>query len=391
MSDIELYRQKPRKLSEKQVREIGNMYAGGATMGSLMERFGISWYVLTKALVWGGFKTHIQTSTDLTEAQDPEVIKLYRTGLPICAVAKQLKASPWYISKALKRNGIYIRGEAPDPKIAEIVAHDYANGLSFEKIREKHGYGFGYVKKMLKMSGVESRPDQWHTVNREYFKVIDSHEKAYFVGLIMAVGCVLWNRPKTQINKLVLSLEEKDSYLIDQFVKAVQYSGTVTRREDSRRDEYIRQPQRKVGIYDMEFVSALTRYGISPNKSMTHPFFTNIPKEFIVSALLGYFDGDGTVSYHANDSHRLSAGMIGSVPFIDAVVKLLHEQGLKCSSRIKKTKAGIDMKEVRMKGNRSCLAFYRYLYQAGIPCLERKKAKFEWVMEQQRLGLIKQT
>ena len=37
-----------------------------------------------------------------------------------------------------------------------------------------------------------------HHVNKEYFHTIDSNEKAYWLGFIMADGCISWkdNNPR---------------------------------------------------------------------------------------------------------------------------------------------------------------------------------------------------
>lgn len=285
-----------------------------------------------------------------------------------------------------------VHGEITEAKRAEIT-QQYLNGMSFETIRVTYGMAFGRVKKMLADAGVTARPAKYRTVNETYFDVIDSHEKAYFVGLIMADGCVQWNRPKTHIGKLTIGLHEDDGYILEHFARAIEYTGSVRRYVNKGYGEGSFGPHtsRNLGIFNARFVSPLARYGLSPAKSVDHPFFSNIPDEYLPSAILGYFDGDGSVSFHAKDSNRLSASFICSITFANALVEVIRQANIPCSVRVRKTKGGKLMGEVRLKGNRSCLELYHFMYQANIPSLKRKRAKFEWVLEQQRLGLIADT
>ncbi len=277
------------------------------------------------------------------------------------------------------------------PETHAQIAKAYAEGASFEQIRVTFKCSFGRVKKILKDAGVQSRPDTLYTVNEGYFDRIDTHTKAYFIGLLMADGCVTWNRPRTMINQLHIALQRQDGEILEYLANDCEYTGKV--KQLNHPSGYSNGPylQSRLSISNITLVSKLTQYGLTPCKSVTHPFFLNIPEEFICSAILGYFDGDGSVSYHERDSRRLSASFICSILFADELVKVLHSKEIPCSARVRTTKNGVQMKEVRLKGNRSCLKLYRYMYQGNIPSLPRKKNKFEWVMEQQRLGLIKDT
>lgn len=285
-----------------------------------------------------------------------------------------------------------IHGEITEAKRAEI-AQQYRNGMSFETIRVTYGMAFGRVKKMLEDAGIEARPAKLHTINETYFDVIYSHEKAYFVGLIMADGCVQWNRPKTHIGKLTIGLHVDDGYILEHFAKAAEYTGPVREHfsDGTGKGSYGPHRSHNLGIYNARFVSPLARYGLSPAKSVDHPFFSNIPDEYLPSAILGYFDGDGSVSFHRTDNNRLSASFICSVTFANALANTIKAANIPCSVRIRKTKGGKLMGEVRLKGNRCCLELYRFMYQANVPSLKRKREKFEWVLEQQKLGKIKDT
>lgn len=339
-------------------------------------------------------KLYVRQKAKRLEKEDHDkIIELYSGGMNIKQVSEELNFAVDTVSRFLHANNIYIKKSKTIPEEMKTeVCRLYKSGESFMKIYKKIGLGQGFIAKILKEGDVKSRPAKFHTIDEEYFKEIDSHKKAYFIGLILSDGCVCWNRPKTKIDKLQISLTKEDSYLLDMFIKETDYSGKLREIKYDKTNKKFgnRRDARVVGVYNMNFVSELTKYGIFPNKSMTHPFFQNIPEEFMCSALLGFFDGDGSVSF-VKKENRLAASMIGSIEFIEEAKNLLHDKGISCSSRIRYLKSGNQMGELRMKGNRSCLKFYRYLYQSNIPSLNRKRAKFEYVIEQQRLGNIKDT
>lgn len=391
MSKPIAYGERPRSLSDEQIREMGMLFMDKAPAFRIAKLFGVDPTTVAKALIWGGYKTGINRCVTVKTAEYPKIVAMYRDGMTIKAIAETLNLCTMNVSNILKRNNVHIRGEEPDEHTRKTVVNDYLKGMSFIDIHATHGFTFGYVKKMLKHEGMKSRPCVLHSIDETFFERIDSHVKAYWVGMLMADGCVHWNRPKTHIGKLTISLTEADSYLLDQFVAVTKYTGPIRRIEYEDNGSYNRRPGRILGIYNARFVSPLAQYGLSPNKSVNHPFFTNIPLEFLPSAILGYFDGDGSISFSAKDNNRLSASFICSIEFATKLRDTLHSHNVKCSMRIRTLKSGLQMGEVRLKGNRSCLGLYRFMYQGNIPSLKRKREKFEWVLEQQKLGLMKDT
>jgi hypothetical protein len=267
------------------------------------------------------------------------------------------------------------------------IAEAYLQGESYLSLGKKFKVAPTTIQKALKENKIVARKKEKYKINRNYFKEVDSHEKAYFLGLILADGCVLFNRNKTKINKLVLSLQEEDGYLIEEFKRRIGFNGPVKTKIDKR-------PNRKnstlINIFDEVFVSELTKFGIKPNKSVDHSFFVNIPDQFLPSAILGYFDGDGSVSFLKKEN-RLDCSIISSIEFSQHLHNYLISKGIKNNISIRKTKNGTSLGMIKIKGNKQGLAFFRFLYQNETPFLKRKKQKFELVIQSQALGLIKKT
>lgn len=326
----------------------------------------------------------------LTEEESNKIITLYDNGNNIKNVSGITNIHSARISKLLHDKKIQVRRTFPNENFQNIIIEDYKSGLSYINISKKYNIAQDTIHRVLLKNKIDIRSAKFHKVDENYFKICDSHEKAYFLGLLMSDGCVLWNRPKTQISQMIIQLTQPDEYILRHFKDCIKYDGELKFIDNKSNKGHAYKNSYLLSVFNMNFVSEILKFGIIPNKSIIHPFFQNIPDEFINSAILGYFDGDGSVYYY-NNSRGLAVSLISSIEFSNKLKEILLNNKIKCSNRIRTTKAGIKMGEIRIKGNNQCLKFYNYIYKSGIKCLTRKKERFEYIKGQQKLGLIKNT
>lgn len=131
--------------------------------------------------------------------------------------------------------------------------------------------------------------------NTRYFQNIDTTSKAYLVGFIAADGCIQ-NFTKSSIG-LSITIHKKDECVLDFLKKELGCENPVYR---VRKDEHCR-----FTIANKDLVSDLEKLGIGQRKSLTlSNFLENIPKQFRKAAVLGYFDGDGSISIQPNYNNR---------------------------------------------------------------------------------------
>lgn len=127
-----------------------------------------------------------------------------------------------------------------------------------------------------------------HSLNEDYFEKIDSEDKAYFLGLIYADGCVFRNCLK-------ISLQEEDGYILGVLKDKLNYGGAISKVNP--KIETSHKPQSSLQIGSKKLVSDLNKLGCIARKSLVLEFPTNkqVPRHLIFHFIRGCFDGDGWV------------------------------------------------------------------------------------------------
>lgn len=132
--------------------------------------------------------------------------------------------------------------------------------------------------------------------NIDYFDKIDSTEKAYILGFICADGSLVSNKNGSVSLTITLKYEDKD---VLEFIKSELNSNhkllEIKRKSSFDENKYIHHI--RLSLSNKKLISDLTKYGITQRKSLTMGnIINNIPYDFRDSFIVGYFDGDGSVS-----------------------------------------------------------------------------------------------
>lgn len=167
--------------------------------------------------------------------------------------------------------------------------------------------------------------------NVRYFQNIDTHQKAYFLGFIAADGAIV-------NNTLTITIHEKDICVLEKLKSEIgnehkiQKINTKMSYNKSKNVNHVR-----FTLTNKDLILDLNNLGIYPKKSMTiSNILQNIPYEFRDSFIIGYFDGDGSISepkgiskmtksgLHSYDSHRLVIQFRGTEDFLKSIAEHLE-------------------------------------------------------------------
>ena len=176
----------------------------------------------------------------------------------------------------------------------EDILNKYQNNWSQQKIADFYKVSRTVIKRVLEIQCegliIRNRTSKYK-YQQDIFEIIDTTEKAYWLGFLAADGC---NYQREHNASIILNIHEKD---IEHLEKFKQFCHT-----DAEIKSYIgydgfsnQTPMCKITLNSKKISNDLIDKGILPNKSLIlQP--PHILKEFYKPFILGYFDGDGSIS-----------------------------------------------------------------------------------------------
>lgn len=202
--------------------------------------------------------------------------------------------------------------------------------------------------------------------DQSYFDVIDTEDKAYFLGLLFADGNVYMKRNRVQI-----TLANEDIYILHKFSEFIKSSAKL----------YLdREIYSKLILDSKLLCQALIKLGCIERKSLTlkFPSEEQVPKHLLHHFVRGYFDGDGHISkdkrlvkpyYHIN--------ITSSEGFIQSLRDELVENGIVPGGTYKRYKDKEVSAHTIMVKSKSAKVFLDYLYKDATIFLTRKHKLYE--------------
>lgn len=190
-----------------------------------------------------------------------------------------------------------------------------------------------------------------------YFKVLNTSNKSYWLGFILADGNIYQNQ-----FKLKLSITDEDHL---KNLKTELKSNHNIYYENNKKACFIR-------ICSNSFCNNLISLGCLPNKSLIvkYPNTNNFDSHFI----RGYFDGDGCFYNYKNKQATFSI-VSGSLDILESIKNILtNKLNIKINMYCRKTKNITHVLSVSRIEDLKKL--YHFLYDEAEYFLNRKRIKF---------------
>lgn len=175
-------------------------------------------------------------------------------------------------------------------KIKKIISSDLGKVISMNLLKEIKIYE-NYLKnyKDYKMSNLKSKKHH-PFFNSKYFNIINTKEKAYWLGFIYADGTIIESKNKERNNKstsrIKLSQNQKDRILIYRFCRIV---GLNIKKISI----YKKWNAYEIRVRNHQMVDDLMKHGVLHRKSKIIKLPSLNNRKLYLAFLLGFFDGDG--------------------------------------------------------------------------------------------------
>ena len=258
-------------------------------------------------------------------------------------------------------------------EVSDEIIHYYSvQGNSVSKIAKIYSCNPSVIRRILVQHGIEIRKNDFYSAksfDKDFFKRIDSEEKAYLLGFIYADGCV-------SNNTFSIKLSIKDLDLLVKIKEILSSSHKIVTHEN-KSGYGIGNISCCLAINNSELAEDLISLGVFRNKSKTLKFPTEnqVPKSLINHFIRGYFDGDGSV--HGSIKYPCIS-IFGTQDFLSGVMESFKEI-IPTKSSIYKYK-NKDIYYISLGGHNQILKIYQYFYKEASIFLGRKKDRFEEIL-----------
>ena len=260
----------------------------------------------------------------------------------------------------------------------------YESGLGAYSIAKQHSsYTKSAILRLLTNSGkvrVGATYRKYKFKNEHYFDIIDTEDKAYFLGLLWADGCNYRREEKNKnAHQIHISLQERDGYIIRELANKIFENDDIVDLIDKSTDydDYDRQDQIKLRIPSKHISDTLLNYGMTPRKSsyLLMPINIDWTDETIQAFIRGFFDGDGSV-FHNSNSNQYGISIISGVDHMKQMNDIIDPYiGKRLSLEIK-TCYTVPMACLKLHGNQTTKKFLDWLYKDSTIHLTRKYEKY---------------
>jgi hypothetical protein len=250
---------------------------------------------------------------------DPEkVMELYRSGLSTNNIGKKLGFHKSRIAKIVKAAGELRFRRLTDAERATAV-EKYLAGESAPTVAEQLGVTSPAIYLALEKSGVPRRLNSDYSkeeaIRHDFFRKIDTREKAYWLGFLLTDGCV------TREGEIIISLKGSDAAHLELWRKAVGSKRKITVSGKPKSFEgynWFCETARFV-IKSDRMAADLFGLGVTPAKTGHTIYPKQIPAEFEADFWRGAVDGDGWLCWvKSGKRQQLVLGFTGDLPVVQA-------------------------------------------------------------------------
>ena len=246
--------------------------------------------------------------------------------------------------------------------------------------------GYERVKKYIPHrtdSSIQARASKlgvrYLTYNKEYFNIIDSPTKAYWLGFLYADGYV------TSDDRWGLELQLSDMSHMKNLLDELSYSGNIKTRDRKGIESC------SFLIKNKDMTNSLKDKGVIPNKTccLEFPSVDVLENKYYSHFIRGFFDGDGCVSYgyitkpRKDRNNKIYTRLHKEINivckadnFVKELLKIMLNNDITLHHNINRQHNNLNV--IKTSSISDIINFYKYIYSDSNPTnrLNRKFNKF---------------
>jgi len=292
---------------------------------------------------------------------------MFKNGETLINIGKELKLGRGRFAEWLRNRGHQTKEDfvAKYEKGKEL----YLSGISITKIVKELNLSMKWFSIWLKDNDVEIRENRTYSLNENYFEVINTEEKAYWLGFLYADGCVCRSG---KIKHLEMTLKEEDSRHIKKFLNAIESNAPIINKTIILNNKQYEAC--KVSIGSAKMCRDLIKIGCTPRKSLTltFPDESILRKDLISHFIRGYVDGDGWIGISNNKKRQKARiSILGTYNFLLGIQEVMGWNKVSIRSNQRNKAYVIEY------GSIATMDYLNQLYENANIYLDRKYIKYK--------------
>lgn len=251
----------------------------------------------------------------------------------------------------------------------EIIKFYLSKPMTLKEVETKFQLSHPTVTKILKEVPHYTKAKLNNpNLNERFFQIIDTEEKAYFLGLLITDGNVFKDNTGRQAS-ISITLKLEDEYILKKFLEVLHANTSVGKDGRGSGQAAIRSD---IMAKDLE------QYGVVPRKSFITYLPKNIPSHMMPHLIRGILDGDGSImAKDINNKYFHYFGFCGTHRLMEEISSYCFEHiNLKRKPTVYDYKDK-QLSEIKIQSIKDMLIFGNWIYKDATIFLTRKKEKFD--------------
>lgn len=208
-----------------------------------------------------------------------------------------------------------------------------------------------------------------YKVNDHYFDEINTEHKAYWLGFLMADGCVVRTDSHKTYNRLEVNLKSSDYMHLKKLNNSLNANYPIKIFNKTNKTLDFDYSIARLRITSSILVSDLIKNNITPNKTGKEIIPNTVPKKLIKHFIRGFLDGDGTITVN-----KTSGFCSSSITIIEEINNFIYKElNMKCN--ILKSNDNVPIYTISYSSKKSKILL-DYLYKDSKIYLDRKYKRY---------------
>ena len=213
-------------------------------------------------------------------------------------------------------------------------------------------------------------------LKEHFFETIDTEEKAYFLGLLIADGNVFKDNSGRQAS-ISITLDLNDEYMLLKFKEVLNTNTNIG--HDGRGCG-------QIAVRSNIMAEDLAKYGIVPRKTLT-TYLPQIDEKYMPHLLRGILDGDGSIRAVQTEQQNRFAhyiGFCGTHQLMEDISNYCKKLNLSVIPKVYDY-ADKALSDIKIQGKNDMYIFGEHIYKDATIFLIRKKEKYDYFKQHYNL------